>query len=160
VLYAYGLGKAQRVLSMIDPTIGPLFVHSAVAPLNEVYGAAGFALPAAQKLSDMPIKNTGALVIVPPSGVAHAGLPARWGEVSDATASGWMQLRGARRRQSVDRGFVLSDHADWPGLLRAIAASEASTVLVTHGQVAPLVRHLSEQGLDARALATDFGGEE
>jgi putative mRNA 3-end processing factor len=160
VLYAYGLGKAQRVLSMVDATIGPLFVHSAVAPLNEVYGAAGFALPAAQKLSDMPIKNTGALVIVPPSGVAQAGLPARWGEVSDATASGWMQLRGARRRQSVDRGFVLSDHADWPGLLRAIAASEASTVLVTHGQVAPLVRHLSEKGLDARALATDFGGEE
>lgn len=160
VVYAYGLGKAQRVLSMVDATIGPLFVHSAVSPLNAVYEAAGFALPATQKLSDVPIKNTGALLIVPPSGIAQAGFPARWGEVSDATASGWMQLRGARRRQSVDRGFVLSDHADWPGLLRAISASEATTVLVTHGQVAPLVRHLSEQGLDARALATDFGGEE
>ncbi len=160
VVYAYGLGKAQRVLSMVDASIGPLFVHSAIAPLNEVYAAAGFALPAAQKLSDAPIKNTGALVIVPPSGIPQAGFPARWGEVSDASVSGWMQLRGARRRQSVDRGFVLSDHADWPGLLRAIAASEATTVLVTHGQVAPLVRHLSEHGLDARALATDFGGDE
>jgi putative mRNA 3-end processing factor len=160
VLYAYGLGKAQRVLSVVDPAIGPLFVHSAIAPLNEIYRAAGVAIPAAQFLSDAPIKNMGALIIVPPSGVPQAGFPARWGEVSDATASGWMQLRGARRRQSVDRGFILSDHADWPGLLQAIRASEAQNVLVTHGQVAPLVRHLTEQGLSARALETDFGGEE
>jgi putative mRNA 3-end processing factor len=160
VIYAYGLGKAQRVLSMVDASIGALFVHNAISLLNDVYCSEGFALPATQKLSDVPIKGTGALVIMPPSGISQSGLPARWGEVSDATASGWMQLRGARRRQSVDRGFVLSDHADWPGLLRAISASEAQTVLVTHGQVAPLVRYLNEQGVEARALATDFGGEE
>ncbi len=45
----------------------------------------------------------------------------RFGDYSDAFASGWMQLRGARRRRGVDRGFVLSDHADWPGLMSAIA---------------------------------------
>lgn len=160
VIYAYSLGKAQRVLSMVDPSIGPLFVHSAIAPLNQAYAAAGIVLPAVKKLSDEALKNAGALVIVPPSGVPQSGFPARWGDVSDAITSGWMQLRGARRRQSVDRGFVLSDHADWPGLLRAISASEATSVLVTHGQVAPLVRHLNDQGLDARALATHFGGEE
>ncbi len=158
VIYAYGLGKAQRILGSVDASIGPLACHSAVTPLNAHYCAAGIRLPEIEALSDTPLKGRGALVVMPPSG-APAKWPARWGEVSDANASGWMQLRGARRRQSLDRGFVLSDHADWPGLLQAIAASEAPRVLVTHGQVAPLVRHLRAQGIDAAPLATAYGDE-
>ena len=60
----------------------------------------------------------------------------------------------ARRRRAVDRGFVLSDHADWPGLLAAIEATGAERVLVTHGYAAALVRYLREQGLDAGVIAT------
>ena len=84
----------------------------------------------------------------------------RFGEYSDAFASGWMQLRGTRRRRGVDRGFVLSDHADWPGLLSAIHATGAQRVIVTHGQIHPLVRWLCEQGLDAQGFHNEYGGEE
>ena len=68
-------------------------------------------------------------------------------------------MRGARRRKAVDRGFALSDHADWPGLLAAIAATGAPRVLVTHGYREPLVRWLSEQGVEARAIASAWEGE-
>jgi putative mRNA 3-end processing factor len=78
---------------------------------------------------------------------------------SDAFASGWMQLRGARRRQGLDRGFVLSDHADWPGLQRAIAATGASRVIVTHGYEAVMVRWLQQQGLQAGSFRTEFGSD-
>jgi putative mRNA 3-end processing factor len=158
ILYAYGLGKAQRLLTHVDANIGPLVVHSAVEPLNAVYRSQGVNVPTAQLLGEAELKNTGALIIMPPSAKPNVW-PARYGEVSDATASGWMQLRGARRRQGVDRGFVLSDHADWPGLLQAIDATGAENVLVTHGQVAPLVRALQNRGLNARALATAFGDD-
>ncbi len=84
----------------------------------------------------------------------------RFGDYADAFASGWMQLRGARRRRGVDRGIVLSDHADWPGLLQAIEATGAGRVYVTHGQVAPMVRWLCEGGRDARAFATEYGDED
>ena len=84
----------------------------------------------------------------------------RFGDYSDAFASGWMQLRGARRRRAVDRGFVLSDHADWPGLQRAIEATGARRVYVTHGYVPVMVRWLTERGLDARAFETQYGGEQ
>ncbi|MGE5116154.1 MAG: DNA ligase-associated DEXH box helicase, partial [Betaproteobacteria bacterium] len=78
---------------------------------------------------------------------------------SDAFASGWMQLRGTRRRRGVDRGFVLSDHADWPGLQRAIRESGAERVIVTHGYAAVLVRWLREQGLEAGAFRTEYGDD-
>ena len=80
--------------------------------------------------------------------------------MSAAFASGWMRVRGQRRRRSVDRGFVLSDHADWPGLLGAIAAGGASRVLVTHGYTAVLARYLRESGLEAYELAAPYTGEQ
>jgi putative mRNA 3-end processing factor len=83
----------------------------------------------------------------------------RFGDSSDAFASGWMQLRGARRRRAVDRGFVLSDHADWPGLQRAIRATGAERVIVTHGYEAIMVRWLREQGLQAEAFVTEYDDE-
>jgi putative mRNA 3-end processing factor len=70
-----------------------------------------------------------------------------------------MQVRGNRRRRGVDQGFALSDHADWPGLLQAIEATGATRAFVTHGGVAPLVRYLAENGLDARAVAVEYGDE-
>ena len=71
-----------------------------------------------------------------------------------------MQLRGARRRHAVDRGFVMSDHADWPGLQRAIAATGAERVIVTHGYEAVMVRWLEQQGLQAGSFRTEFGRDD
>src|SRR5262249_35811068 len=84
----------------------------------------------------------------------------RFGSASTALVSGWMRIRGTRRRRSLDRGFVLSDHADWPALLRAIDESGAETVWVTHGYRAPLVRWLQEHGREARSVDTRFEGDQ
>jgi putative mRNA 3-end processing factor len=84
----------------------------------------------------------------------------RFGSYSDGFASGWMQLRGTRRRRGVDKGFIMSDHADWPGLQKAIGATGAECVYVTHGSVAVMVRWLAEQGLDARSFQTEYGNED
>lgn len=160
VLYAYAFGKAQRLLAGLDPARGPLVVHGAVEAVNQAYRAAGVRLPATRRVGDGlgPADLRRALVIAPPS-VQGTPWLRRFGAYADAMVSGWMQLRGTRRRRGVDRGFALSDHADWPGLLQAIGASGASCVRVTHGQVAPLVRYLTEQGLEADALQTPYGGE-
>ncbi|MDP3311319.1 MAG: DNA ligase-associated DEXH box helicase, partial [Polaromonas sp.] len=144
----------------VDPSIAPIIVHGAVQTLNTAYCAAGVALPATltvEEVSD-PADFRRALVLCPPSAAGGPGAK-RFGDFSAAFASGWMQLRGARRRGGYDRGFVLSDHADWPGLMGAISATGAQRVIVTHGSVPVLVRHLSEQGLQAEAFHTEYGDD-
>ena len=160
LLMGYSFGKAQRILAGVDSSVGPIFVHGAVEPLNQAYRAAGVVLPHTTLVSDVSDKTRfkGALVIAPPS-VQNSAWTQRLGDFSDAFASGWMQLRGARRRRAVDRGFVLSDHADWPGLQRAIAATGAQRVIVTHGYESVMVRWLSEQGLEAGSFSTEYGDE-
>lgn len=155
VLFAYSLGKAQRVLAGVDPTIGPIFVHGAVAKLLPHYAAAGVELPEVASIKDL---EPGGLVIAPGS-VDGTPWLRKFGETSKAFASGWMMLRGARRRQALDRGFVLSDHADWAGLIASIRATGAERVWVTHGSTGTMVRWLRENGWDADALATRFVGE-
>ena len=160
VVYAYSFGKAQRVLAGLDASIGPVIMHGAVATLNEAYRESGVALPATKSvLEATPEELRRCLVVAPPSTQGSAWLR-RFGDFSDAFASGWMQLRGARRRRNVDRGFVLSDHADWPGLLEAIRATGAPRVIVTHGYVDPLVRYLREAGLESGAFQTEYGDDE
>jgi putative mRNA 3-end processing factor len=161
LLLAYSLGKAQRVLAGVDASIGPIVTHGAVEAINAAYRAAGVALPPTTAVPAAPARASlrRALVLAPPS--VHASAWARrLGDFSDAFASGWMQLRGARRRQGVDRGFVLSDHADWPGLQAAIAATGAERVIVTHGHEAVMVRWLRERGLRAESFRTEYGGDD
>lgn len=159
LLLGYSFGKAQRLLAGVDASIGPIVVHGAVEPITRAYRAAGVALPPTSRVDELDRAALGqALVIAPPS-VQGSAWARRFGEASDAFASGWMQLRGARRRRAVDRGFVLSDHADWPGLQQAIAATGAGRVIVTHGYEAVMVRWLAEQGLRAEAFRTEYGDE-
>ncbi len=160
VLMCYSFGKAQRILSGVDPSIAPIIVHGAVEPLNVAYRAAGVALPPTLRVDDVTDKADfkRALVLCPPSAAGGPWIK-RFGEFSDAFASGWMQLRGARRRGGYDRGFVLSDHADWPGLMGAIGATGAQRVIVTHGSIPVMVRYLSEQGLQAEGFQTEYGDD-
>lgn len=161
IVYAYSFGKAQRILAGVDAGIGPIVCHGAAQVLNDAYRSSGVPLPDTHLVSDITDKASlrRALVIAPPSTRGTTWLT-RFGDMSDAFASGWMQLRGARRRLSVDRGFVLSDHADWPGLQQAIAATGATRVFVTHGYVPVMVRWLASQGYDAQAFETEFGTED
>ncbi|MDB5894760.1 MAG: ligase-associated box helicase [Rhodoferax sp.] len=162
VLFCYAFGKAQRILHGVDASIGPIVVHGAVEPLNAVYRAAGVALPPTLRVSDPEVNPQmlkRALVLAPPSAQGTPWMK-RFGAYADAFASGWMQLRGTRRRRGVDRGFVMSDHADWPGLQRAIKGTGAERVFVTHGSVAVLVRWLTENGLQAQGFKTEYGDED
>ena len=160
LLMGYSFGKAQRLLAGVDAAIGPIVVHGAVEPLNRAYRAAGVVLPPTFNVMEITDKALlkRALVIAPPS-VHGSAWTRRFGDASDAFASGWMQLRGTRRRRGIDRGFVLSDHADWPGLQRAIEATGAERVIVTHGYEAVMVRWLGDQGLDAGAFRTEYDDE-
>lgn len=161
VVYAYAFGKAQRILAGVDASTGPIVCHGAVEALNRAYRDSGVALPPTMLASELSGRAalSRALVVAPPSAQGSPWLR-RFGEFSDAFASGWMQLRGARRRRAVDRGFVLSDHADWPGLVQAIRESGAARVFVTHGYVPVMVRWLREQGWDAQAMESEYGGEQ
>lgn len=161
LIYCYALGKAQRLLSLVDAGIGPVFTHGAVERLNNQYRVSGVKLPETTFVSRVENRKEfqGALVLAPPSAMGTLWLR-RLGNVSTAFASGWMLVRGARRRRSVDRGFALSDHADWQNLNRIIRETGAEKVLVTHGFSAVMVRWLREQGINADALNTPFEGEQ
>jgi putative mRNA 3-end processing factor len=161
VLFAYSLGKAQRVLAelaaLTDETV---FVHGAVAALTDVYRAKGVSMLATLPATvNGSVDYAGALILAPPSA---AGSPwmRRFGEHRTGFCSGWMRVRGGRRRRGYDRGFVLSDHADWPSLLRTCQESGARRILLTHGYTDALCRYLREQGTDAAALHTEYGAEE
>ncbi|HUP98169.1 MAG TPA: ligase-associated DNA damage response exonuclease [Usitatibacter sp.] len=160
VIFAYAFGKAQRILASVDSGIGPIVVHGAVETLNVGYRACGVELPPTRRVSEFARKQdyAGTLIVAPPSAQSSPWLR-RFGEYSDAFASGWMAIRGARRRRAVDQGFVLSDHADWQSLNRAIAATGASRIFVTHGSTGPLVQWLNELGLEAHGMKTEFEGE-
>jgi putative mRNA 3-end processing factor len=161
VLYAYALGKAQRVLAgLLGAQEGPIYGHGAVERLNRDYRDAGVTLPITEYAGAVPRGHdwAGSLIIAPPSATGSPWLR-RFGTISTAFASGWMRLRGARRRRSVDRGFVLSDHVDWPSLLEAIDATGAERVWVTHGYREPVVRWLREQGRDAQSIASQWEGD-
>ena len=161
VIYAYALGKAQRILAGLAPFgIGEFYTHGAVERLNRDYRAAGIALPHTTYASSVPKGHdwTGAMIVAPPSASGSPWLR-RFGPASTAFASGWMRVRGARRRRSVDRGFPLSDHVDWTALLATIAATGASRVLVTHGYREPVVRYLRDRGVNAAAIASRWEGE-
>jgi putative mRNA 3-end processing factor len=161
VLFAYSLGKAQRILANLDASVGPIIVHGATHAMNEACRQAGISLPQTYRVSELPDASwcKGALVIAPSSAAGSSWLK-RFEPYRTAVASGWMAMRGARRWQAADRGFVLSDHADWQGLNQAIQATGAEQVLVTHGYTDLFSRWLSEQGLKSSVLKTQFSGEQ
>lgn len=163
VLLAYSLGKAQRVMAELCRfTDHPVYVHRAVAGLNRCYREAGIKLLPERTLPDARRTQrtlAGELIIVPP-GALSGGWMRRLEDASLGLCSGWMLLRSSRRQAGYERGFILSDHADWPGLLRTVQESGARRVLTTHGQSEVLARYLRELGIDAWPLETPFGKAE
>jgi putative mRNA 3-end processing factor len=161
VIFGYSLGKAQRLLAgLLGAEVGPIFTHGAVERLNRDYRESGVLLPPTTYAAEAGRGREwgGALIVAPPSAAGSPWLR-RFGAASTAFASGWMRIRGARRRRSLDRGFTLSDHVDWPALLDAISATGAERVWVTHGYREPVVRWLEERGIEARAVASRWEGE-
>jgi putative mRNA 3-end processing factor len=160
LLCGYALGKAQRLMQGLSNAIGSIYVHGAVHHVNEALRAQGIVLPDTAWLSSSISRKQleGAMVIAPPS-VLGTSWMRKLQPCATAMASGWMTMRGNKRRQAVDRGFALSDHADWPGLLIAIKETGASNILVTHGYTHIFSRYLNEQGYNASVVETLFAGD-
>ena len=160
VLVAYSLGKAQRLIKGLDG-YGPIYVHNSIANLNDGFIKAGVDLPETIRITADTKKDDlqKGIVIVPP-----ALAEGRWIKnlINGATGvcSGWMQVRASRRWRSADAGFALSDHADWPGLLSAIKATEAEMVYVTHGFTATFSKYLNEIGIASEEVKTQYGSED
>ncbi|WP_299798079.1 ligase-associated DNA damage response exonuclease [uncultured Maribacter sp.] len=160
ILFGYSLGKAQRLLKYLNTDIGEIYTHGAIENMTEVL----------RPLVDFP-KTTlitretkkeqllGNIVLAPPSAHGSTWIRKMVPYVT-ASASGWMTFRGARRRRAIDKGFVLSDHCDWPGLLESIEATGAEKIISTHGYTDIFSKYLREQGYDARTEATQYGEEE
>ncbi len=160
IISAYSLGKAQRVMKGVDAGIGPILVHGAVANMNAVLEECGIELPVWEQVTPSTPKERfrKALVITPGSAIGSPWT-AKMRPYSTAMASGWMQLRGWRRRGNLDKGFVLSDHADWPALLHAVKETGAQRVIATHGYTDLFSQYLRSAGYDATAESTEFTGE-
>lgn len=157
IIYAYSLGKSQRVLGGVDPTIGPILIHGAMTKLTDLYRAGGVDLPATLHASVENAKaNKGKALVIAPGSADGTPWMRKFTPYSSASASGWMQIRGWRRRGAIDRGFVLSDHVDWPDLLSTIQQTGAERIGVTHGYTTQVVRYLSELGKNAYTVATLF----
>jgi putative mRNA 3-end processing factor len=159
ILGAYSFGKAQRLLAGLAGQ-GPILTHGAVEEMTRTLRDQGYALPETVRVTPEVTARThpGALAIAPPSALGSSW-SARLGPVNEAFVSGWMAVRGIRRRRALGTGFVLSDHADWPGLNEAIRATGAERVFVTHGYTAPFRHWLETQGYDAGIVETRFGDE-
>ncbi len=162
LLFCYAFGKSQRVLAELAKfTDKTVYLHGAVHNLTEIYREVGVKMLPTVPVSEMEksYKFAGDLIISPPSGHRSSWMK-RFKRPQTAFASGWMAVRGARRRRGYERGFVLSDHADWPGLIQTVEQTKAKTVYVTHGQNDVLSRYLRDRmGLDASPLKTLFEGE-
>ena len=166
VIFCYTIGKAQRLLAELGAvTDRPVFVHGMLLGMLDAYREAGVALPDVKPVIERAggrggskASLAGELVLAP---LSARGTPwmRRLGTHSDAFASGLMRVRGVRRQRAYDKGFVISDHADWPALLQTVADTGASRVLATHGHAEPLARHLATLGLETGIIRTAWEGE-
>ena len=160
VFFGYSLGKAQRIMKLIENT-DKIFVHSAIHNLNNAISESGIPLPKSTLITTDFNKNDvqNKIIILPPALLGSRMLK-KIPNAATAICSGWMHIRGNRRWKGVDAGFAVSDHADWEGLLTAVKATEAEKVYVTHGSQAVFSKYLNEIGIEAHELKTEFGEDE
>jgi putative mRNA 3-end processing factor len=160
VILVYSLGKAQRVLKYLNKNIGNIYTHGAIENMTEVLRE-NYDFPETIKITRDTTKHElkGSIVIAPPSAHGTTWMRKMVPYVT-SSASGWMSTRGARRRRAIDKGFVLSDHADWDGLLSAIKATKCEKVICTHGYTDIFSKYLRTLGYDARTEQTQYEEEE
>lgn len=161
VLIAYSLGKAQRILQAVAPLGIPIYVHGAIWNTHTALVEAGVKLPAVMRITpETPKADLKNVIIIAPPGAEGTPWLSKLQPFSLGVCSGWMQVRGNARRRNADRGFVLSDHADWPALLQAVDLCGAEKVYTTHGFTAAFSRYLNEKGIQSDEVKTEFGAEE
>lgn len=161
VLSAYNLGKAQRLIYNLSKYGHKFYVHGAIYNMHEVVRKT-WNLPEVTYLRpETPKEEVKQGIIIATGSAIESPWIKRWSPYVLGICSGWMQVRGAQRRRNADAGFVLSDHADWQGLIDAVLATEAECVYATHGFSAQLARYLREEySIKADVVKTAFGEDE
>ena len=161
VIVGYSLGKAQRILQNLDLSIGKVYTHGVIENTNEALRRNGIVLNPTTRITPETSKEEvrKGIIIAPPSSVGTPWMR-KFNPYSFGYCSGWMAIRGAKRRRAADRGFIMSDHADWDGLISAIDATGCESVYLTHGYTATFARYLSEIGFDAHEVHTLYGNDE
>lgn len=166
ILLGYAVGKSQRMIAELleassQESSNEMFIHGALIGPMVAYRVAGVSLPALRSISEMPGKHdySQALIFAPPA-AQNSPWMKRFPDASVAMASGWMAIRGTRRRRNVDRGFVVSDHVDWTDLAKAIELCNPTELWVTHGFSDVVARYQSELGRQARPIVTQFVGDD
>lgn len=159
VLLAYSLGKAQRIIQHLDEQITPVYAHQTIHQIQNLFISSGLPYRSTQLFDTAEKVTPGSMIIAPPATLNSYWLR-RFEPYAVGVCSGWMQVRGNQRRQNIDAGFVLSDHADFNGLVNAVKATGAEKVLVTHGYQAAFARYLNEIGIEAHELVTQYGTDD
>jgi putative mRNA 3-end processing factor len=160
ILIAYSLGKAQRIMLPIAEVTDKIFMHGAVYNMHNALVNAGWKLPVARRVFDVPKEELKGSVVIAPSGAEGSPWLKRFLPYEIGICSGWMQVRGNVRRKNADAGFAISDHADWPGLIAACKATEAECIYTTHGFQSVFTRYLNEQGIFSKEVKTEYGDDE
>ncbi len=161
VFIAYSLGKSQRILKPLSETGIPIFAHGAVFNIHQTLLNSGWHLPLVKRITPETTKEElKGCIVIAPSGAESSPWIKRFSPYAVGICSGWMQVRGNVRRKNADAGFVMSDHADWNGLLSAVKATGAEKVFATHGFQSVFSRYLNEQGIEAAEVKTSYGNEE
>lgn len=160
VLLAYSLGKAQRVLDALTPFNETILLHGAVWNMQQALVSTGYNGPSIERITpETPKEKFKNSIIIAPSSADGSSWIRKFEPYGLGICSGWMQVRGNVRRNNADAGFVLSDHADWPGLLEAVKATKAEKVYVTHGFQAAFSKYLNEIGIESGEVKTEYGDE-
>ncbi len=158
MVFCYALGKAQRILAELQNfTDNTIYLHGSMERLTEIYRQQHIKMLPSQLVTEVSkdYNFNGDLILAPPSAHRSPWMK-RFAEPQTAFASGWMQVRGARRRRGYEKGFVLSDHADWNELNQTIEECQAKTIFLTHGKTETLDRYLTEKGFKVRTFKTQF----
>lgn len=161
VIYTYALGKAQRVLGELAKlTSEPVFIHGALEAITRIYENQCVDLLESNLIDkNSKHKFTEDLILAPPSAFRSAWMK-RFKNNETGFVSGWMRVRGRKRMQGYDKGFVLSDHADWNSLVSTVKETNANKVFITHGRGDILARYLTEvEGIDATSVSTQYNNE-
>ena len=166
IIFCYSLGKAQRVLALLQKLAPqPIFLHGAIHGLSQIYANKGIQMAPFKAVTEKEKGDSFQtdLILAPPSALGTPWLK-RFPNYRAALASGWMQVRGTRKRKNLDKGFVLSDHADWNDLIRTVKDTKAKNIFTTHGYSGVLAQYLKEElALNAhelKGLETHDEGEE
>jgi putative mRNA 3-end processing factor len=161
IMLAYSLGKAQRILQPLSEVTDVIYAHGAVYNMHMALVNAGWKLPMLERITyETPKEKLKNAVIIAPPSAENSTWMKRFTPYAIGYCSGWMQVRGNARRKNVDGGFVISDHADWNGLLQAVKATEATKVFVTHGYQSAFSRYLNEIGIESAEVKTEYGDED